>query len=205
MHNLVLDHLAVSGTDRDAARAHVEDALGLTMQLGGAHERFGTHNHLLGLDGGLYLEAISIDPNAPTPDRPRWFDLDNFEGEPRLTNWICAVPDMNTALAQWPNAGGPVSLERGDLRWKMAVPATGLLPFDGIFPPLIEWSDTLHPAQMLSSCGASLICLSVLHPQADVLSGLLGGVAGGTVRFETAQATKLVAEFNTPHGTRLLT
>jgi hypothetical protein len=73
-----------------------------------------------------------------------------------------------------------------------------------MFPPLIEWSGALHPAQMLTSSGAHLIHLSVLHPQADVLSDLLGGVAGATVRFETAQAPKLVAEFSTPHGTRLL-
>lgn len=205
MNTLLLDHLAVSGTDRDTARAHIEEALGLPMQTGGEHARFGTHNHLMGLERGLYLEAISIDPIAPQPDRPRWFDLDDFSGKPRLTNWICAVPDMTHALSQWPDAGDPISLERGDLRWQMAVPQSGKLPFSGTFPPLISWSGTLHPAQMLGSSGASLKQLTIHHPEATDLADLLGVIAGASVRFETAQASSLSAEFDTPHGVRLLT
>ena len=80
MSALILDHLAVSGETRDAARAHIEEALGFPMQTGGEHEKFATHNHLMGLEDGLYLEAISIDPNVPNPDRARWFNLDNFSG-----------------------------------------------------------------------------------------------------------------------------
>ena len=101
MFDLTLDHLAVSALSRDVARAHIEEALGVSMQAGGEHARFGTHNHLMGLQGGLYLEAISIDPAAPTPDRPRWFDLDNFADAPRLTNWICSVSDIEKACAHW--------------------------------------------------------------------------------------------------------
>ncbi len=205
MNTLTLDHLAVSGENRDAARAHIEDALGLPMQASGVHKRFGTHNHLMGLDDGLYLEAISIDPSAPKPDRPRWFDLDNFVGKPRLTNWICAVPDMAQAVKHWRDAGGPVVLERGDLKWQMAVPEDGKLPFNGLFPPLIAWAGTLHPAQMLTASGARLVCLTVQHPQADDLADLLGSINGVKVRFEAANTTALVAEFETPHGLRTLT
>ena len=205
MTNLSLDHLAVSGESRDAARAHIEDALGVQMQSGGSHARFATHNHLMGMNDGLYLEAISIDPDAPNPDRPRWFDLDNFSGSPRLTNWICAVPDLAKALLDWRDAGEPVSLERGTLRWQMAVPENGKLPFDGFSPPLIEWQGSLHPAQMLEPREVSLKQLTILHPKADELELLLGDVSGATVRFEVAQETSLVAEFSTPHGLRVLT
>ena len=75
---LELDHLAVSGETLEAGRAHVEDALGVTLQPGGQHRHFGTHNLLLGLEDGLYLEVITVDPSAPDPDYPRWFDLDRF-------------------------------------------------------------------------------------------------------------------------------
>lgn len=186
MKTLVLDHLAVTGHSRDAARAHIEDSLGLKMQSGGAHEKFATHNHLLGLENGLYLEAISIDPDAVPPNRPRWFDIDNFEGPPRLTNWICAVPNLMDALKQWPDAGSPVSLERGALRWEMTVTAHGALPFDGMFPPLITWKGDLHP-------------------DAAALSERLGFIDGAEIRFEDAQDVGLVAEFDTPHGRRVLT
>ena len=111
MSALILDHLAVSGETRDAARAHIEEALGFPMQTGGEHEKFATHNHLMGLEDGLYLEAISIDPNVPNPDRARWFNLDNFSGTPRLTNWICAVPDMAAALERWEDVGTAVRSE----------------------------------------------------------------------------------------------
>ncbi|MGB7316451.1 MAG: VOC family protein [Planktotalea sp.] len=204
MFDLKLDHLAVSGESRDAARAHIEEALGIPMQAGGEHARFGTHNHLMGLKNGLYLEAISIDPNAPAPDRPRWFDIDNFSGPPRLTNWICSVGDMKAACAKWPDAGDAIALERGDLRWQMAVPASGALPFDGMFPPLIEWAGTLHPASMLTPTDVSFKMLTICHPKAEALSALLGSIANALIRFEVARTAELIAEFDTPHGGRVL-
>lgn len=94
-----LDHIAVSGGTLTEATAAVEDALGVQMQSGGNHDVFSTHNTLLGLEGGLYIEAIAIDPAAPKPERPRWFDLDRFSGTARLTNWICATDDMGATLA----------------------------------------------------------------------------------------------------------
>lgn len=205
MFDLRLDHIAISGESRDEARAYVEDALGLAMQAGGQHARFGTHNHLMGMQDGLYLEAISIDPEAPQPDRPRWFDLDRFSGAPRLTNWICSVNDIAAATEHWPKAGTPIALERGELRWQMAVPASGILPFDGLFPPLIEWAGSLHPAKMLEPKALTLVSLTIRHPAAEELESLLGPICGGTVRFETSQETSLIAEFDTPHGRRVLT
>lgn len=201
---LTLDHIAVSGVTRDAARAYVEAALGLEMQSGGTHARFGTHNHLMGLEGNLYLEAISIDPDAPAPDRARWFGLDDFEGPPRLTNWICACEDIDQVTQRLPQAGDAVSLTRGDLAWQMAVPEGGALPFDNCFPAVIQWHGALHPVQMLTQYGARLVQLTVLHPDADQLTDVLGPITGAMVRFEAGEAA-LVAEFDTPHGRRVLT
>ena len=79
-----LDHLAVAGETLAEAVAHVEDALGVEMAAGGVHVEMGTHNRLLSLGPGMYLEAIAVDPAARGPDRPRWFDLDRFQGRPRL-------------------------------------------------------------------------------------------------------------------------
>ena len=36
---------------------------------------------------GIYLEAIAPNPAVPEPSRSRWFDLDNFSGPARLSNW----------------------------------------------------------------------------------------------------------------------
>jgi hypothetical protein len=198
-----LDHLAVAGESLDAAAAHLEAALGLPLQPGGAHARFGTHNRLLGLEDGLYLEAIAIDPNAPAPDGPRWFDLDRLQGAPHLRTWIARVDDLDAALIRHPEAGQPLALERGDLRWRMAVPASGVLPFDNLFPALIEWQGTAHPAQRLAPSGARLVRLIITHPDVAALRDALSGLTDLRVVIEPG-APALRAEIATPHGLRVL-
>lgn len=200
-----LDHLAVSGETLEEAAAAVEAALGLPMLPGGQHDVFITHNRLLGLADGLYLEAIAADPTRPAPDRPRWFDLDSFAGPARLTNWICATDDLDALLAALPvDAGTPVALSRGDLRWRMAVPADGRLPFDNLFPPLIEWQAGLHPAKRLPDSGCRLRRMIVSHPEALALRDLLAPhLSDNRLIFEPGPAA-LRAEIETPHGLRLL-
>lgn len=196
-----LDHLAVSGTTLAEARAHVEDALGVTMQDGGAHDVFHTHNMLLGLEDGLYLEAIAINPDAPKPMRPRWFALDDFEGQARLTNWICRSDDLEADMRAMPaGIGAPVALRRGNLRWRMVVPEDGRLPFDLMCPALIQWDSTPHPATRLAPSGCRLLRLTVCHPNADALAGCL---SDDRLRYEVG-APGHEAEFQTPHGVRRL-
>ena len=86
---ITLDHIAISGKTLDEASYHVESSLGVKLQDGGCHDRYGTHNKLLSLANGIYLEAIAINPQVVKPRYPRWFNLDNFNGKPRITNWIC--------------------------------------------------------------------------------------------------------------------
>lgn len=200
---MYLDHLAVAAPTLNEASAAIESALGVTLQPGGQHQLFGTHNRLLGLEDGLYLEAIAIDPSAPDPGRARWFDLDNFQGRAHLGNWICRTGDLGAALAALPaGVGAPVQLSRGDLRWRMAVPADGRLPFDNLFPALIQWQGRLHPAAMLAPSGCGLRRLVVTHPRADELRALLP-LNDPRVEFETGRAA-LMAEIDTPHGRRVL-
>lgn len=201
-----LDHLAVAGLTLAEAATQVETALGVMLQQGGEHDIFHTHNKLLGLDDGLYLEAISVNAAAPVPERPRWFDLDNFSGPPRLTNWICRCDDLDATLADLPETfGAPVSLQRGDLRWRMAVPALGRLPFDNCAPALIEWQGDMHPAMMLETSQCALIDLQVSHPEVNALRDLLAPFLTDTrVGFVTGPRA-LRARFTTPSGERMLT
>ncbi|SFM52088.1 VOC family protein [Shimia aestuarii] len=198
-----LDHLAVAGETLDAAVAHIEEALGVEMLPGGKHDHFGTYNRLLGLGGGLYLEAIAIDPEAEKPGQARWFDLDRFSGGPRLQNWICRVTDMDAALAGLDvDAGVPVALRRGDLRWRMAVPGSGVLPFDNCFPALIQWDVAVTPAELLAPSGCSLRRLEVAHPQAASLRAAVALDDARVVFVEGESALR--AAFDTPHGVRVL-
>ncbi len=197
-----LDHLAVAGDCLEAAVAHVEAALGVPLQTGGAHAVFGTHNKLLGLSDGLYLEAIAVDPDAQPQRLPRWFDLDRFSGQPRISNWICRSEDLEQALSGLPDgAGQPLQLTRADLKWLMAVPGTGRLPFENMFPALIQWQGP-HPAPRLQQQGCRLRRLVVAHPEAVALQALLP-LHDGRIVFE-AGAAGFLAEFETPHGLRVL-
>lgn len=199
---LQLDHVAVACERLEEGRAHVEEALGVVLQAGGRHALFGTHNLLLGLEDGLYLEVIAVDPEAPVPERPRWFDLDRFEGPPRLTNWICRTPNIAEAP---PEAGAPVALERGDLRWQMAVPGDGRLPFDQLFPAIIEWQGQAHPVQRLEASGVRLLRLTLMHPEADALNAALSGrLVDDRVAVAQGNTPRMVAEFATPGGLRVL-
>ena len=60
---------------------------------------FGTHNRLFRLSD-VYLEVIAINPLATSFQQPRWFDLDNFSGKPRIITWIANTDDI---LALFPN------------------------------------------------------------------------------------------------------
>lgn len=199
-----LDHIAIAGQTLAEATDWTEQRLGVPLQPGGAHDVFGTHNELLGLADGLYLEVIAIDPSALPPERARWFDLDRFQGPPRLTNWICQVEDLDAVLDALPQAGVPVSLSRGDLRWRMAVPENGILPYDNCFPALIEWQSPVHPSALLTGLGCRLSRLTVTHPQADTLEGELAPYLDGPVIVFKKGPAGLHADIETPAGMRHL-
>jgi hypothetical protein len=179
--------------------ALVERLLGVPMAGGGRHPALGTHNRLISL-GDLYLEVITIDPEAAGPGRPRWFDLDRFAGPPRLTNWIVACDDLDATLADGPEGWGqPMSLARGDYRWQMAVPDDGRLPYDTLFPALIRWEGALHPAPALPDHGLRLARLTVTHPRAAALHAALAGLADPRVTFASGPAG-LAAVIHTAQG-----
>ena len=175
-----LDHLVVSAATLQDGVDHVETALGVGLAAGGVHAHMGTHNRLLNL-GDLYLEVIAIDPDAAPPPWPRWFDLDNLAGAPRLTNWVVATADLDAEVARGPaGLGVATALSRGDLRWRMAIPATGVLPLGDAFPALIEWQGAAHPTRQLGGSDMRLRELVVVTPFADELEAALRGAARGS-------------------------
>jgi hypothetical protein len=114
------------------------------------------------------------------------------------------VADLDAALAALPEAGEAVALSRGGLRWRMAVPRDGRLPFDGVFPALIAWERDLHPARMLAPSGCTLEALVLRHPQAGALATRLGPyLEDQRVRFETG-AAGIGIVLATPAGRRVL-
>lgn len=202
---LRIDHIALSALTLAQGVETVEAALGLPLASGGQHPHMATHNRLLAL-GDLYLEVIASDPAAAAPAWPRWFDLDNFSGEPRLTNWVAACDDIATEVTLSPQGIGiPVALTRGIYRWQMAVPADGKLPFDGAHPALIQWRGPNHPTQALPESHARLTRLEIAHPDAQALTrSLRHRLTDPRIHITPGAACALRATIATPHGPRIL-
>lgn len=202
---LQLDHIVIVARSLKEGRAFVEAELGIPMQKGGQHPRYGTHNLLAGLEDGIYLEVIAVDPQADLPPDPRWFALDDFDDTPCLHNWACRSDDIRADLAQMPEGTGKVqALARGDLRWLMAVPEDGYLPFDEICPALLQWQGR-QAAGSLTPTGARLERLTLAHPQAAELEQVLAPLLSDPrLVFETADKPAMSADFLVNGETRSL-
>jgi hypothetical protein len=162
-----LDHLVVAARSLEEGAAWVESALGVRTQAGGKHPLMGTHNRLLAIGGRRYLEVIAIDPDAPPPARPRWFGLDDpairarIERGPLLLHWVERTGDLDAALRDYPEKVEVLDATRGDLAWRITVPADGRLPCGGACPTLIQWKGVAHPADRLPPSGVDLLELRV--------------------------------------------
>ncbi len=193
-----LDHLAIAAETLEEGVAWAQDRLGTVFQGGGKHERYGTHNKLAALHGGIYLEVIAIDP-AANSDGPRWFGLDDFSGPPRLVNWICE-PDVLQPLLVHGMQSVPMS--RGDLRWDMGVPPDGSLPMGGGFPTVLSWHTDAPPGVLLGSSRLVLEELIVRHPKAlEIAAQLAGVLKDDRVTFRADDDVSLSARFRNRNRT----
>ena len=110
---------------------------------------------------------------------------------------------LEAALAAAPaGAGVPWDLERGDLKWRMAVPTDGKLPFTNCFPAMIEWQGSAHPAPRLPDHGIRMTGLTLTHPEAEALrSALAPLITDSRLRVEQGPAPALSVELTGPKGT----
>ena len=197
------DHLVIAAERLEAGVAWAEERLGVALEAGGHHARYGTQNALLGLADGLYLEVIAIDPEAEAPKGPRWFGLDQFSGAPRLITWVCRAKGL--AERSLPAGfGGVVGLTRGALSWDMAEALGGVLPFDQCHPGLIDWGTTPHPATRLAPSGLSLESLRLAHPEAESLQEALRPLVDGRVEIVLADAPELSARLLARDGREII-
>lgn len=203
-----LDHFAIAATDLASGTAWLEARLGVPLAPGGAHPRMGTHNRVLRLGDGVYLELIAIDPDAPQPGRPRWFGLDEpalaarLVERPRLVAWVAATDDLDAATATSPFPHGPVhEMTRGDLVWRITIPDDGRLVEGGAVPTLIEWPPGVHPTNRMPYAGCSLERMTIRHPEPQRLAKGLATIGLDDATVEIADGLpSLAATLVTPAG-----
>ncbi len=206
MDELRVDHLVYAVSDLEKGVRSLAER-GLRAEPGGRHEGLGTHNALLALGGGAYLEIIAPDPSQPAPARPRPFGLDGLR-EGRLVTWAGNAPDLDERVAAARAAGfdpGPIvamSRTRPDgvrLSWRLTLRAEPA--GDGLVPFLIDWGDTPSPAQT-SPAGAKLLELWGEHPDPASVRRSLAAL-GSSLRVERGAAPRLRARLELAGGGRV--
>ncbi len=200
-----LDHLVIGAADLDTGREYLEDLLGVKTEAGGRHDTIGTHNRLLRLGDDQYLELIAIDPDAPPPERPRFFALDDpamrsaIQACPKLIAWVARASDIDAAAARPPYQDMEIrDMARDDLRWRMTFTPDGALPLAGALPLLIEWQTEPMPPQRLPDAGCALTRFVVQSPDEQRAERALQGLNLEGVRVEHSVQTGLAATLSTP-------
>lgn len=202
------DHLVVGCATLAQGIDHLARLTGATAVAGGRHALMGTHNAVMKLGPRLYLELLAVDPEAPPPGRPRFFDLDApairdaLAVAPSLIGWAARTDDLDDALLRATIAPGVATrMTRGDLTWRLTIPEDGVRPAGGVLPALIEWPPGVHPADRLPDSGVALVELAASHPApATIREALSAWKLGDAMRVSYAAMPRLAAMLRTPRG-----
>ncbi len=210
MSRCELDHIVIGAASLEQGVRFIQDRLGVDIPPGGKHPDMGTHNRLMRIGEAAFLEVISIDPDAPHPGRPRWFELDEaamqarLKGEPRLVSWVIRSPDIvATAKASAFAVGEVKPFRRDALTWRLTVPEDGRVPGEGVMPHVIEWDCGARPWERMADLGCRLEALIIAYPHPETVeAGLRSlcskGIAG--IHVKQGPAPALAARVFTPGG-----
>ena len=203
-----IDHLAFATHDLEEGIQYIEKLLGVSIQPGGRHPAWGTHNVLIALGKDVFLEIIAPDPERPDPTLPPLFGIDKLKS-PRLTAWAAREEDLGARLESLKTLGYefgellPGSRQKPDgttLRWELSDPLT--VVGDGVVPFLIDWGTTPHPAAaMPQEC--QLLDLYIEHPEVEEITGILNKLELFPV-IQQGKEPALVAKIQTPRGEVIL-
>ncbi|MCL4184977.1 MAG: VOC family protein [Burkholderiaceae bacterium] len=215
-----LDHLVVACTTLVQGDAWLRALAGVPSAPGGRHPGWGTHNRLLRLDTGTYLELIASDPDAPPPAQPRPFGLDDpalrrrVAERPRLVHFVCRVAKLADAGVREPgyDPGPIVPMTRGALSWRITMPGDAQAAAQRwsdagrLLPTLIEWAGGAmperHPLDALAPSGVMLAALRLCTPTAPPLPAAL--LDDPRIIVVSGPQPALGAELMTPQGWRLI-
>ncbi|MFN7941040.1 MAG: VOC family protein [Thermoanaerobaculia bacterium] len=188
-----LDHLLVGAADLESAVEELARATGVRPVYGGRHPR-GTHNALVALDGGAYLELVAVEPGAT---RPASFpELSPAHGlvpigwavaGGELAELRAAIAGAGFALTE-PKPGSRLTPAGATLEWRTFGLATQLI--NGPF--FIAWSPaTPHPSTT-SPAGCSLRSFAIASPDAEPLRRLATALALPVEILESSRAAAAI-------------
>lgn len=200
----LVDHLVYAAYDLEDAVGDLERRLGVRATYGGLHPGGGTHNAVIGLGPGRFLEIFCKDTAQPEPALPRLFGLDRLT-EPKLVAWFAKGTNLKALRNRAASYGVPLgSVEdygriRPDgvrLSWQFTSPRAILA--DGLVPPFIDWGTSPHPSTM-GAKGVALIDLRAEHPEPAASVEMLAALRL-PLQVSRGPRPALVALLDTPNG-----
>jgi len=210
-----IDHLVIGAGNLKQGVDYVRNCLGVNMPYGGVHRKMGTHNHLMQLGDGVFLEVITINHEIESPNSPRWYGLDDpfiqkqIEMQPTLLTWVVNTGNINELIQQAKFSLGKTELiSRGDLSWYFGLPDDGRLLAGGMLPYAIEWQTDEHPSVNMADLGCSLHRLEIYHPYSSWIQSALKSIGAlNLVKINSLpknEAPYLIAYISTPYGIKKL-
>lgn len=210
MENLLhrVDHLVLAVPDLEGGIEYVYELTGARAKIGGQHRGRGTWNALLALGTSSYLEIIAPDPDQAVPEKGRWMMVDQI-AQPTLIHWAAKVHPiekyLNLAKEHHVQLGAVSSGSRtkmnGEvLSWMLTEPRSDL--HDCVFPFLIDWEKSEHPAESLPQL-CSLLTFSAYHPD-PIATKIKLNLLDIDMKVQFDEKPRLEAKIQCPKGEILL-
>jgi glyoxalase-like protein len=200
----LFDHLIYAAPDLDLATVDLERRLGVRPGRGGTHAGSLTHNALLSLGEGTYLEIIAPVPGVGASAGAFPFGIGALTTA-RLAAWAVPVDDLERRVVAARAAGydpgkimdgGRDLPDGGHLSWRLAVtpqPAGG-----GLVPFLIQWTSEPHPSATAPK-GCRFVTLRAEHPEPESVVAMLRALAVD-LPVTAGSEPRLIATLETPNG-----
>ena len=203
-----IDHLLYACCELQRGMDEIESLLGVRPVKGGHHPLFGTHNALLALGPGIYLEIIARDPDLPAPERGALVDMPPGTAS-RLLTWALRTESIRKMVFDAQQSeigignvetGSRTNPDGSTLRWELTDPRA--MPMNGAVPFLISWGNTTHPSTTAPP-GGRLVELVIEHPEADRVRRALSALKANTEAI-AGDEFRITAKIRTRNGLVLL-
>lgn len=199
-----VDHLLFAASTLEEGIREIERLLGVRPVAGGRHPALGTHNALVALGAGTYLEIIAPDPSLPPPARGRLIDPGALS-RPALATWVLRDERIESTVSRARERGlclGEVASghrqtpDGKTVSWQVSDPYA--MPLDGAVPFVIAWGDTPHPSGVAPEAG-NLVDLQIRHPEPTAVANALASL-GVDAPVMAAERFELIATIRTRTG-----
>ena len=169
-----VDHFMWAAVDLESASAEFERLTGVRPAFGGRHIGFGTHNALVSLSNGSYMEVLALDPEQDTGG-PLGAEIALLTS-PAILAFHIKRADLESVVSVYEEMNidykGPFDLSRQRpdgvvLKWRLLLPESPV--YKHALPVFIDWMDAPHPSTSTPT-GCELTQFEVGYPQNEELS-----------------------------------